>query len=319
MSVMKRWLSWAAKLALTAGSFWYLQTKIDVGAAWQLGRGVAPVMLLSAFFLQVVQVLVCGGRWLLVLKAIGAWLPYWKACELFIVGNFFGQVLPGAIGGDAVRMWTTHQAGLTLGTSVNSVMLERIATVFGLVLLVAVTEPLLIGRVSDTSGLWIFPALTACMVAGILLLTQLDRLPPTLERWRLVRGFAKLAADTRRLFLRPRFALPTLAVTIFGHINLALLIWVLALGLQAKVTVVDCLVLVPPVVLVATLPISIAGWGAREVAMVTLFGFIGVPAAQSTVMSVLFGLSGILISLPGGLFWLFAKNRKQMPAEPLSG
>jgi hypothetical protein len=110
-----------------------------------------------------------------------------------------------------------------------------------------------------------------------------------------------------------------LAVTIFGHINLALLIWVLALGLQAKVTVVDCLVLVPPVVLVATLPISIAGWGAREVAMVTLFGFIGVPAAQSTVMSVLFGLSGILISLPGGLFWLFAKNRKQMPAEPLSG
>jgi Lysylphosphatidylglycerol synthase TM region len=36
------------------------------------------------------------------------------------------------------------------------------------------------------------------------------------------------------------------------------------------------LVLVPPVILVMTVPVSIAGWGVRETAMVVAFGFVGV-------------------------------------------
>jgi uncharacterized membrane protein YbhN (UPF0104 family) len=75
-------------------------------------------------------------------------------------------------------------------------------------------------------------------------------------------------------------------------------------------------VLVPPAVLVATLPISIAGWGAREVAMVKLFGLIGVPASQAVALSVLFGLSTVLIALPGGLFWLLAARQSGTPTRP---
>jgi hypothetical protein len=124
----------------------------------------------------------------------------------------------------------------------------------------------------------------------------------------MVRGVAQVAADTRRLFLRPSRALPTMAVAILGHVNLSVLAWTLAVGLAAPVSLLDCLVLVPPVVLVATLPISVAGWGAREVAMITVFGLIGVPVAQATALSVLFGLSGLLIALPGGFFWLLWKK-----------
>ncbi len=313
--MIKRWASWGAKIALTGGALWYLQAKVDLPTAWKIGRGVAPGMFFAAFLLQVVQVMICAGRWQLVLRAIGAWLPFGKACELFCIGNFFGQVLPGAVGGDAVRIWKTRQAGLGLGASINSVMLERVATVFGLVVLVAATQPLLAGRLRDSSGLWVFPTLSAAAVAGILVLALLDRLPSSLLHSRLVSGFTRLAGDTRRLFLRPCNALPTLIVVILGHVNLALVVWVLALGLDAPVSVLDCLVLVPPVILVATLPISIAGWGAREVAMVTVFGFVGVPAAQAAAMSVLFGLVTILIALPGGVFWLFSRDRREMTGQ----
>jgi hypothetical protein len=319
VSRTKRWSIWTVKLALTVGSFWYLATKIDMRAAWGLATGLSLQVLVGGFLLQVVQVLLCGGRWLMVLKAIGAWMPYRRACELFVIGNFFGQVLPGAVGGDAVRMWATRRAGLSLAAAVNSVALERVATVFGLVLLVSFTEPLLIGRLNNTSGLWVFPALTAAGGAGILLLTQLDRLAGSFNRWQVVRAFLRLAGDARRLFLRPAVTLPVLVVVILGHINLALVVWVLAWGLHAPASAVDCMVLVPPVILIATLPISIAGWGAREVAMVSVFGFIGVPADQATVMSVLFGLLGVLISLPGGVFWLLSKNRREMSDEPMQG
>ena len=109
-----------------------------------------------------------------------------------------------------------------------------------------------------------------------------------------------------------------LLIALIGHVNLALLVWVLGLGLALPVTLTDCLVLVPPVVLVATLPISIAGWGAREVAMITLFGLIGIPATQATALSVLFGLSTLLIALPGGLLWLLERHAgrpSEIPGE----
>jgi uncharacterized membrane protein YbhN (UPF0104 family) len=195
-------------------------------------------------------------------------------------------------------------------------MLERAATVYALVLLTTLAEPALLQRLSDAPGLWLFPSLTLGATAGLLFLAELDRLPDGWRRWKLVRGFVQLAADTRACFLKPKNALPILVVALLGHVNLAVLMWVLAKGIGAPVGLVDCLVLVPPVILVATLPISIAGWGAREVAMITVFGLIGVPAAQATAMSVLFGISTMLIALPGGVLLLLERKGK---AEEIPG
>ena len=58
-----------------------------------------------------------------------------------------------------------------------------------------------------------------------------------------------------------------------------------------------------------TLPISIAGWGVRETAMVAFFGLIGVPAEGAVVLSILFGLVGIVVSLPGGAIWLATRDK----------
>lgn len=315
--MIKRWASWMVKIALTGGALWYLQTKVDLQGAWQVGKSVSVPMFFVAFLLQVVQVLICAGRWQLVLRALNASLPYRQACEIFCIGNFFGQVLPGAVGGDAVRMWKTHRAGLSLTTSVNSVALERVATVFGLVLLVAASQPLLQDRLAGRFPTWVFPGLTAAGLAGILVLCLLDRFPLSLRRWAVVRIVAQLAGDSRRLFFRPGKALTTLLVVIFGHINLALVVYALALGLGIDVTAVDCLVLVPPVILIATLPISMAGWGPREMAMITAFGFIGVSKEHATALSVLFGASTILIALPGGFFWLLSRREANCPAEEI--
>jgi hypothetical protein len=306
--MIKRSASWAVKLALTGGALWYLQEKVDLGAAWAVGKSISPVMFLTAFLLQVVQVLICAGRWRMVLWALGEDLPFRQACEIFCIGNFFGQVLPGAVGGDAVRMWKTHRAGLSLTASVNSVALERVATVFGLIFLVAVSQPLLLDRLAGHFPVWAFPGLTLAGLAGIIVLGLLDRAPRSLGHLRLVRGFAQLAFDTRRLFFRPRRALPLLLVVVIGHINLALVIYVLAIGLSIDVSALDCMVLVPPVILIATLPISMAGWGPREMAMITAFGFIGVSKEHATALSVLFGAASVLIALPGGVFWLLARR-----------
>lgn len=304
--------NWAIKLALTGASLGYLLYKVDLAAAWQAGRNLSPLYFIAAFALQALQIAICALRWQAVLRAIGARLGFWRAAMLFEIGNFFGQILPGAVGGDAMRILATRRAGLGLVASINSVMLERAATVYALLLLTTLAEPALLVRLPDMPAKYLFPALTLVASGGLLFLAQLDRLPEGWRRWRLVRGLTQLAADCRACFQNPRNALPIMSIALIGHVNLAVLIWELAIGLHAPVTLIDCLVLVPPVILVATLPISIAGWGAREVAMITLFGLIGVPAAQATALSVLFGLSTLLVALPGGVFLLLERKQAEI-------
>jgi len=299
-----------AKFGVTVLLFWLLLRKVDLHAAWQAARGVSPAALLIAFALLAVQVGVCGLRWQMVVKALGARLGLLKATAVFEIGSFFGLVLPGAMGGDMVRMWTTHRAGLPLSAAINSVMLERLATVLALVALVTATEPLLAARVPNAASLWLFPALTALGVAGTGLVMLLDRLPAVLSRWRLMRGVVRLASDTRLVYLNPRKGLPVLAVALLGHLNLGLAAYALARGLAIDISLRDCIVLFMPVVLATTLPISIAGWGAREATLVVLFGFVGVPAAQSLALSILYGLLTMLVALPGGLLWFGLPDRR---------
>ncbi len=311
--MISRWLSLAAKLAVTALLLWLLLRKIDVGAAWHAMQTLDPLAFVAAVALLAIQVFVCGLRWQMVVRALGAHLSVAKATVVFAIGNFFGLALPGAVGGDVVRMWATHRVGLPLAAAINSVILERATTVLALVLLVTVTEPLL-AQVVPGAGLWIFPALTVLGIAGLAVGMTLDRLPHGLRTWRLVRGLAQLAGDTRRLYLAPRKIAPVLAVAVVGHLNLGLCAYALARGMRIEISLLDAVILFMPAVLLATLPISVAGWGVRENAMVALYGFVGVPPEQALAISILYGVVSILVALPGGLLWL--ANRRRPAVEP---
>jgi glycosyltransferase 2 family protein len=61
---------------------------------------------------------------------------------------------------------------------------------------------------------------------------------------------------------------------------------------------------VPPVAFIQLLPVSLAGWGVREIALVVALGSFGVPAEAALAISVMMGFCLILIGLPGGLIWL---------------
>jgi uncharacterized membrane protein YbhN (UPF0104 family) len=271
-------------------------------------------MLSLAVVLMLAQLTFGAARWGIVLEALGAKLTALKIFLLYYVGAFFAIVLPGLVGGDAVRVWATVKAGEPLVVSVNSVMLERASAVLSLLVLVAVTEPLLLERVPNLPGPWVFPLLTVGGIAGILVLSVMDHLPESLMRWRAVRGLAYLAADTRRVAFHAKTGLPAFAAALVGNINLSLVMWALAVGLHIPVDVVDCLVLVPPVFLITTLPISIAGWGVREAAMVTSFGFIGIDSGQSLLLSLVFGILNMVIALPGGAAFLLVGDHT-LPKE----
>jgi uncharacterized membrane protein YbhN (UPF0104 family) len=64
------------------------------------------------------------------------------------------------------------------------------------------------------------------------------------------------------------------------------------------------IVLTIPTLLIMMMPISIAGWGIREGAMIVALGYAGVKSSDAFAISVAFGLIYVLAGIPGGVLWL---------------
>ena len=311
----KSWIIFAAKVAVSGGLLWFIAANFDIGASAARLRQLDMGYLLTALGVFILLLANNTLRWRTVMLAIDAVLPLWQSFQILYVGVFFNQTLPSSVGGDAVRMILARKHGLSLQGAVNGVMLERVVNVFGLIVLVVATQPFLLARIGDNPAKFVFPALAAVAVAGIVFLMLLDRIPERYRRWSLVRGAANLAGDSKRLSLAPARAMAAVGFGILGMVLLSLMVYFIALSLGIAVSPIDCLVLVPPVMLIASVPISIAGWGLRETAMVAAFGFVGVAEGDAFVLSLLFGLAGIVAALPGGLIWLLGGYRQEAADE----
>ena len=51
--MIKRWASTAAKILLTLAAIWYLQKKVDLAAAWEVGKGLSLGWFLLALLCSV--------------------------------------------------------------------------------------------------------------------------------------------------------------------------------------------------------------------------------------------------------------------------
>jgi hypothetical protein len=65
---------------------------------------------------------------------------------------------------------------------------------------------------------------------------------------------------------------------------------------------------VPPVLLIATIPISIAGWGVREKSLVLAFAYAGLSETDGFLVSVLLGITMFAVGLIGGAVWLASRE-----------
>ena len=89
----------------------------------------------------------------------------------------------------------------------------------------------------------------------------------------------------------------------------------LATALQLSLRPLEIFLLLPLVLLMSLLPVSIAGWGVRETAMVGALSFVAVAETDALLLSVLFGLIVMVIGLPGGFLWLLRPSKVEAEEE----
>ena len=303
-----RAMPWVVKLLISSALLWYLLRTVNLAEAVERAKALSATHIVGAFILVCAQVVLGGLRWKFVLSAIGARLTMAKSVSITFVSLFFNQFLPASVGADLVRVWQSSRAGLLLTTAVTSVMLERFGNLLCVVAMALAVLPFWGRHVQSDSTRDVFILIGMAGVVALAMLMFLDRLPYAWRRWRIVRGIASLARDTRSLFLHLVWASLLIVTAVAAQVMLAAAVHLVALGLGLDIKFIDCLVLMPPVVLVSALPISVAGWGVRELAMVTAFGMLSVPPDSALALSIVMALTATAVSLPGGVIWLWSRS-----------
>ena len=298
-----------AKLAVTLAVFGLLASRADWSGVWDRIVGADPAWLALGFAAKLLAVLCAGERWRDAVWAAGTRLPRALAMKLMFAGLFFGQVLPGALGGDVVRGWLTYRGGCPSSSVVLALVLDRLLALVGCVGLLFLGLPHLVATAPPAVA-WAGPIaavlLAAAMIAGL----QADRipLPAPLRRPPVAAAQAQVAKLRSALWSRP--ALAGLLHSAAVHLCTVLAVVAYARALGLNVGVLDALAVVPMTIFAAALPISLNGWGVREGAFVAGFALYGLGSAEALILSVMIGLSVTLASLPGGLLWLSLSGRR---------
>jgi hypothetical protein len=296
------------KVGLSAVAIGGVAMAVDLGAVWHRLLHQNLWLLSAAGAIIVVQIVVGGLRWHLILLDLGAPARAATSVRVFYMSVFFNTWLWGTVGGDVIRAWLSHRAKFGLSAAINSVILDRVAAVAGVAILVLVTAPVFVQHTGQAALAILFGGLSACGLAGIIVVGHIHRFPVNWQRYRLLRGLHVLSNATRVIFLYPITALRILGLAVVAQTVGGVATYVMSVGLNIDLHLVDCIILMQPVALITALPISVGGWGVRETAMIGALSLVGIPSSAALSLSVQIGLLMILISLPGAAFWLWHKD-----------
>jgi glycosyltransferase 2 family protein len=305
----------AAKLLVTGACFWYISRHID------LNQVLSTIPLLDfrwaalAILVAMLEIPLAGLRWYNIVDSLGARDKQMTRIALIAataVGVFFAQVLP-SVAGEGVRAWLLVRLGSNWPTAVTSVVIDRGVGV-GLLIVLGFLVLLLPSGLGLTAlggyrdaVLLVYGAL---ILAGVLGLLLAPKIVPRLARWRYSRWFATLAADVHRVLLGSKGPV-VLSIGCLIHAFTVVVIWLVGRAQGLALPLSDAVVLFMTSVVVV--PISIGGWGLRELAVVSLLASYGVAPERALLFSVCFGLALAVGSLPGALVWLlypFASARR---------
>jgi hypothetical protein len=311
--VINKKFATVAKAATTAIIIWLLFSHIDLAPVASRLLHLSLFGIVLGLLPSVIQVVLAAERWRIVCNRLRVGLRFLPALQIVAIGTFFNQTLPSAVGGDAVRVWLLVRDRVPFGKAVNTVLCDRVFALVVLIALSAATLPLFYRDVSDAHARYGVTTFVAVGLAGFVVFLafgmQIARL---LRRWKLSQPFGELAHDFHLLFTAPTVTAGLAVWSLSIHLLTIVSAWVIARILAIDASLLDCLIMIPPVVLVSMLPVSIAGWGVREGAMVVGFGLLGIKPSDALAISICFGLASIVVGLPGGLLWL--RNRQAASA-----
>jgi len=321
---MRRHLGTLLRLLVAAALLALLARSVGLGQVARTIAGAAPGPFALALLLGLVDRAVMIGKWYPLLHAQVPEVGVARAARAYLAAGFASYFLPTSVGADALRSVALGRGRRAVAEVGASVVVERLLGVFG-ALTLALVALALAGQGPARSLGALLPWAAAAWAAVLALLVALfgsrisgavvARLPWP-QHGRGAEILARLAAATERYRRVPWTIAGAAAASIGEQLFPVLVLWALARSLALPIPFLIHLAVVPLAMFVGRLPISIAGLGVFEGALVGVYGLYGVPHADALALAVAARAVELGAQLPGAFFWSDLAARDKPPAAP---
>ncbi len=307
-----RWLRWSGTI-LSTGLFIWLLWQQDWSTFWSILRALPGWLLPAAFGLYFLGIIGNSIRWFILLYVNSRDISFRSILQITLAGNFASNFLPSTIGGDTVRMvgaarmvgWPVSVASVVVDRLLNAVVMLGFLPAF---IKVFPTLTLSFGNIPGRK-----PTHPGLLLAGFF-----SRLVDTVKRI-LIKGFSGTwkALGVWRNY--PGSILGGLFISLLSRLSVFYGIWLLGLGLKIDITFMEVVSIATITYLLSLLPISINGYGLREITMTTLYVQLGATLEQASTLVFITRFILMAETLPGALWIsdkLVARTEKESSYVP---
>jgi glycosyltransferase 2 family protein len=222
------------------------------------------------------------------------------------MGAFYSLIFPTAVAGDLLK-WTSLKEKypeLSKTKLLSSSLLDRIIgfSTFIAVAFVAALLGIVLKFQFPQVLLWLFGGLLLGVIVFYVVVFTVD-LEKYLRPVKLL-GKAMEIVDLLKNENRQRI-IKCLVVSFFSEIAWITPVWFISLIFHSGFSLLSVYIFVPVIALILVLPISVAGFGARENLYLIFFSQLGIADSKILVVSTFMGIMGVINALLGGIWLLF--------------
>jgi uncharacterized membrane protein YbhN (UPF0104 family) len=287
-STQASWVKWVriTGTILSLGLLVWLVTQQDWDAflttlqkmRWELALLAAVLVLVTQTF--------NATRWFTLLRAIGLSTTWLRSIQIFFAGLYVSNFLPTTIGGDVLRLSgiaAETDEGVNAGATV---IIDRLVSLAGMALLLPFSFIYLVPAIGG--------AATLAAPGYVMGLSWFDSIRPRMRKvWE---AFALWKG-------KPGALAAAWVVSLAGVLSYLVSLLLLAHELDINVSLAQVAGVTGLTYFMTLLPISLNGWGVREVGVVAFYTTLGAGADQAVALALVSRALLMIASLPGA-FWV---------------
>ncbi len=291
MNRLKNQLKTALKLLLTGLAMYLVFRKIDTAQLREITKSIRWFWLIPAVLMFFLSKVFTALRLNLYFRNIGLQISEKLNFRIYLVGMFYNLFLPGGIGGDGYKVYLLNkQYKTSVKSLIQSALLDRLGGLVAIVFLLLV------------------------LILPVDMVLPFDSQIP----WEWIVGIG-LVSTFPAFWLAQKFFfskfLPSFwaanGYSLLGQLAQLVSAWfiLLSLGVTENILAYQLVFLLSSIV--AVLPLTIGGVGARELVFVYAHTYAGIDEAAAVAFSLIFFLISAAVSLVGALIKIdFIENPK---------
>lgn len=266
--------------------------------SWQL--------IVVLILLNTVSMFIGGLRWAILVLGRVRFRDILVFTKATFTGSFYALFFPSSVGGDLLK-WTTllrRYPKISKIKLAGSALIDRVIgfSAFALLALISLILGKLLNYQFPQILVWLFLAINISLIIFYVLVFKLD-FEKLIVKYKFLSKLLEIA-DLLKNSNKKRI-ITCFLISILSQPFWTMITWFLFNSLGIDLKAIQVFIFMPIISLILVLPISWAGFGARENLFVYFFAPLGYSAEKLLFASTFSGVVGILMALFGGLMLIW--------------